>query len=372
MNPVEKIYRDYKHPAGLASVNKLYKAVKEIDPLTKHVDVKNFLEGIDTYTLHKPARRRYPTNMVVAPSVDSNWQMDLSDVSHLAPHNDNMRFLLFIIDVYSRYLWVVPLKNKTASSVAEALESVFYNDSRVPGSITTDCGMEFLGKNVQSLLEKFNIGFSTANSTHKACIVERVQKTIKSRITKYFHSLNTYKYINVLQDIVKCYNNTYHSVINNTPKKQSRADSSDDYIKHEIARRKSGRAQSKSPRFKKDDYVRVNLNKKFFEKGYAASWSSEIFLVCDVLLPDRPHNEDQTYVMYRIKDLTGEPIIGRFHDHELQRVKYSPDALYLVEKVIKVFKNKKGRKTALVKWVGWPSKFNSEIPYNQIQQAAAI
>ena len=372
MNPLEKIYRDYKHPAGLSSVNKLYKAAKEIDPNVKHIDVKNFLEGIDSYTLHKPARRKYPTNMVVAPSTDANWQMDLSDVSHLAAHNDGVHFLLFIIDIYSRYLWIIPLKNKTSAGVATALEEVFRKYNRIPGSITSDCGTEFLGRNVQTMLSKYNVGFSTANSTHKACVVERVQRTIKSRITKYFHSLNTYRYVDVLDEFVECYNNTLHRTINNTPESQSHSDSFSKHVKLEIARRKKRRARRKTPLFKINDYVRVNLNKKIFEKGYEASWSSEIFLICEVLLPDRTHNEDQTYTMYRIRDMLNEPIIGRFHEHELQRVKYSPDTMYLVEKIIKVHKNKKGVKTALVKWLGWPSKFNSEIPYDEIHQAVHI
>ena len=118
-----------------------------------------------------------------------------------------VKYILFVIDVYTRYLWTLPLKEKKAESIAQALENLFSDTGRVPGYIVTDAGGEFRGGAEQKLLKEFNIGYFNLYSKNKAVIVERVQRTIKECMHRFFTRHNTYKCVDVLQDLTTSYNN---------------------------------------------------------------------------------------------------------------------------------------------------------------------
>ena len=115
---LNKIYFDHKIPAGLSSKENLYKESKKVYPTLKHSDVEKYLKGNEVYTIHKPSRKRYPTNKTLSESVDHIWQADLSDMKHISVYNDGFKYLLFVIDVYTRFLWVKPLLNKTAKTTS--------------------------------------------------------------------------------------------------------------------------------------------------------------------------------------------------------------------------------------------------------------
>ena len=149
--------------------------------------------------------------------VDEIWQVDLSDMTHLDTYNSGCKYLLFAIDVFSRYLWVRPLLNKSAKSTVKALVDIFHVDNRVPGYISTDQGAEFLGKDFKEMLEKFGIGYFNHTSLHKAAIVERVQRTFKSKLTKFFQLAHTYEYVQVLDDLVSSYNHSFHRTLKQNP-----------------------------------------------------------------------------------------------------------------------------------------------------------
>ena len=104
-NKLKSIYYDIKNPAGFSSISKLAKA----SGFSKK-KVKEWLKAQPTYTLHRQARKRYPTRKYVVHDIDEQWQADLADVSLLAQQNNGYRFLLCVIDVFSRYAWVRPLR----------------------------------------------------------------------------------------------------------------------------------------------------------------------------------------------------------------------------------------------------------------------
>ena len=131
------------------------------------------------------------------------------DISSLARFNKGYKFLLTCIDVFSKFAWVVPLKNKTGESLVNGFQSIL-DLGRSPEKLQTDKGTEFLNRNFQSFLKEKNIHFFTTNNELKASVVERFNRTLKTRMWKYFTAKNTRVYIEILQDIVHAYNNSYH------------------------------------------------------------------------------------------------------------------------------------------------------------------
>ena len=115
-----KIFYDPEHPAGFGSVAKLASASK-----TNKGIVNEWLSGQNTYTLHKPVRKRFPRNPYTVTNIDDVWEMDLADLSSLSKYNEKYRYLLNVIDIFSRYAWSVPLKDKTGTSIKAALNYLF-------------------------------------------------------------------------------------------------------------------------------------------------------------------------------------------------------------------------------------------------------
>ena len=209
-------YFNTKSPVAFTSPLALYREAKKRYPSLTFRQVKTWLQAQDTYTLHKPVRYNFPRNRVIVTGIDNQWQADLVDISSLARFNKGYKFLLTCIDVFSKFAWVVPLKNKTGEYLVNGFQSIL-DLGRSPEKLQTDKGTEFLNRNVQSFLKENNIHFSTTNSELKASVVERFNRTLKTRMWKYFTAKNNRVYIDNLQDIVHEYNNSYHRSIGRAP-----------------------------------------------------------------------------------------------------------------------------------------------------------
>ena len=245
---------------------------------------------------------------------------------------------LAVIDVFSKYGWLIPLKDKTGKSVASALKTIF--EERKPEKMWVDKGKEFYNKDVKDLIELY----STENE-EKSSVVEKWIRTMKEKMWKYFSAKSTNVYMNVLSDLVKEYNNTRHSSIKMTPVKASKTENEltvwrNLYPKHLEIR-------DINPKFSVGDKVRISKKKRTFEKGYTTRWTEEIV---EVKLTSPP--------MYKIADFNGEEIKGTFYEPELQK---TSQELFRIEKVIKRGKNK-----SLVKWKGYSDDFNSWVDNKDI------
>ena len=147
--------------------------------------------------------------------IDEIWAADLVDMQAFSKLNRGVKYLLAVIDIFSKYGWLIPLKDKTGKSVAKALESIF--KERKPDKMWVDKGKEFYNKQVQNLIELY----STENE-EKSSVVERWNRTMKEKMWKYFSANSTRVYIDVLQKLVDQYNNTRHSSIKMTPVEASK------------------------------------------------------------------------------------------------------------------------------------------------------
>jgi Integrase core domain/Chromo (CHRromatin Organisation MOdifier) domain len=348
-NILENIY--YKTNTGFCSAREVWLRAKCIDGSITLKNVKDWLSTQETYALHKPARRLYPRNKVLISAIDEQWQADLADLGSLSKFNDNFKFLLTCIDVFSKFAWAKPVKNKTACSISEAFEHILKSSGRSPQKLQTDAGTEFLNKSFQSMLKKYNIAHFSTNSELKASVVERFNRTLKSRMWRYFTQNNAYRYVDELPNLLLAYNTSQHRTIGMAPCDVSKKNETQ--ILQKCYRKKS--ISPTSFKFKIGDDVRINKCKQIFEKGYTPNWSIEIFKIEKCLSRDPP--------VYKIKDELGETIQGIFYEYELQKVDDSKkEKVYLVEKVLKT-RYKNGKKEHLVKWKGYPAKFNSWVQH---------
>jgi transposase InsO family protein len=173
-------------------------------------EVREWLQPQDTYTLHKPTRRRFPSRRVVVYGIDHQRQVDLVDLAKLSSYNKGFKYLLTCIDVLSRYTWVVPLKDKTEKTLRDAFHVIFKSGRR-PIRLQTDKGTEFTNRVFQKFLKEHHVHFfTTYNEETKASIVERLNRTLKIKMWKYFTHRETLTYVEVLSEMVASYNHTVH------------------------------------------------------------------------------------------------------------------------------------------------------------------
>ena len=214
---LKDVYFNPRHPASFGGVDKLYRAaVRDGRYDITRSEIKKFLEEQETYSLHRKINKRFRRNRVLVTGKDDQWEMDLMDMTFYAKHNDGIHYVLLIIDVFSKFIWLRALKNKTGTEVKNAIEDVFAT-GRKPRRIRTDKGQEFLAKTVQSYLKADGIEHFSSHNELKANIAERAIKTIKMKIQHYMTSKQTFKYIEHLQDFADSYNESVHRSIDMAP-----------------------------------------------------------------------------------------------------------------------------------------------------------
>ena len=231
------------------------------------------------------------------------------------------------------------------------------SDSKTaPISPYTDKGKEFVNKDMTNLLKKHNVHLYWTENEEKSCIVERWNRTIKRMMWKYFTRHQTGIYIDILPEMIKKYNSTYHRSIKCTPT-DARKPSNYQHVFDSLYNGKNRRVREKqTPKFKIGDKVRITKKKKTFEKGYTTNWTEEIFTVVKVQ-PTIPFT-------YKIEDTRGEEIQGTFCEEELQKTKQE---IHRIGKVLRHRSRKDGVREVFVKWKGYDDTFNQWIPETDIQ-----
>ncbi len=130
--------------------------------------------------------------------------------------NDNNKYLLTCIDVFSKYAWARALKNKSRLEVTKAFKSIL-EEGRVPKKLQTDKGMEFFNKHFQDFMKEHDIHHFATATDLKASVVERFNRSLKSQMWRFLTATNSQRYIDVLQDIMQGYNSSYHRSIKMRP-----------------------------------------------------------------------------------------------------------------------------------------------------------
>lgn len=291
--------------------------------------------------LHKPARKNFRRRRVIIKGLDDLWQADLVEMISFAKQNKGYRYILTVIDTFSKYAWVMPIKRKTAQNTTEAMNLIFSASQRYPKNLQTDDGKEFFNKYFKNLMKHYKINHYSTCSVKKASIVERFNRTLKEKMWKEFSYNGNHKWLNIYDKLVNQYNDTKHRTINMKPKNVNKSNESI------ILSTKYNHIKMFEPyKFNVGDAVRISKYKHIFEKGYTPNWTTEIFNIRKI--------QNTSPVTYLLQDYKGAPIKGCFYEQELMKTKY--DSAYLVEKILKI-KNEK----MFVKWLGFPTSHNSWV-----------
>ena len=253
--------------------------------------------------LHKPIIRKFDKRKVHSQFKDNIWGVDLADMQSLRRKNKGIKYLLCAIDLYSKYAFVIPLKNKKGISIVNAFNKIIKQSNRKPNKIWVDQGGEFYNNVFEKWLSDNDINIYSTYNEGKSVVAERFIRTLKNKLYKHMTATGKNVYYNVLDDVVDKYNNTKHSTIIMKPidvKNNKRV-----YIDEH---------NEEDSKFKVGDRVRISRYKNIFAKRHAPNWSSEIFIVNKI-------NDTVPYT-YNLKDLDDEEIIGSFYDKELQKTKF--------------------------------------------------
>ena len=350
---MDQSYRDPKFPASFAGQKRFYDALKQANSSESLKSVKKKLQAVDSYTLHKPVRKPKLYRRIFTKSVNYLYQCDLVDLSKYHQENDGYKWIITIIDTFSKKAWGLKMKNKSAKSIIKVMTPFF--QSNKPQKIQFDQGTEFYNRRFLDLLKKNKIKHYSVYSEQKAAIVERFNRTLKERMFKYFTSQGTHRWIDILQDLIDGYNDTKHSSTLFAPNKVNQAN--EKKVRDNLFPKINKLRQFTKPAFKVGDTVRITRKKGVFEKKYEINWSWEVFIVSEV--------KSNTYpVTYGLSDYKGEKILGSFYKSELQLVDKS-DNIYPIEKIVKSRK-RQNEVQYLVKFQGYPDEANTWISHKDL------
>ena len=252
--------------------------------------------------LDKPVIKKFNKRKVYSQFKDNIWGVDLADMQSLSKKNNSIKYLLCVIDLFSKYAFVIPLKDKKVISIVNAFNKTIKQSNRKPNKIWVDQGIELSNRVFKKWLSDNDIIMHSTFNEGKSVVAERFIRALKNKLYKHMTATGKNVYYDVLDDIVNEYNNTKHNTIKMKP--IDVGDNKRVYIDEH---------NEKDSRFKVGDRVRISKLKNIFAKGYTPNWSKEIFIVDKI-------NDTVPYT-YNIKDLNGEEIIVSFYDRELQKTK---------------------------------------------------
>ena len=256
--------------------------------------------------------------------------------------NKGYRYMLNVIDVFSKYAWSVPLKDKKGITVLTALKDIIKKSGRKCKHLWVDQGKEFYNSHFDEWLKENDVIRYSTFGEHKSAVVERFNRTLKTEMWKRFTAGNTRNWIDMLDNLMKRYNDKVHSSIGITPVEASK--------NPEVVLQRRKVLSRQIRKFKVGDVVRISRTKQLFEKGFHPNWTEEIFTVTEV--------KNTTPITYKLKDSSDEILEGSFYNEEMQK---SKQKVYRIEKVIRN-KTIDGIQHGLVKWAGYSNKFNQWIP----------
>ena len=306
--------------------------------------------------LLKPKLKRFPRRKVYSKGVDEIWTADLADFSKYSITNKGYKFILVVLDVFSRYAWARPLLNKTGVQTLLAFEDIFKEGNK-PRRLWCDRGREFYNNQFKyKLLRNNNIVLYSTHNEPKAMIAERFIRTLRKKIESNYILTQSTVWYDILPQLIHEYNTTYHRSIKMTPE-EARMPKNYDLVNHIQYNRKA--YPVKKYMFNVGDRVRISVHKNLFEKGATANWSEEIFEIYEILTRTQP-------VTYRIKDMAGEIVEGAFYTEQLQKTE---EQIYRIDRIYRTRVKRDGTKECFVKWSGYQNQFNQWIPAEDVLES---
>ena len=310
-----KIYYNPKHPGNLSSAKTLFKYAKLIDSKIKFKNVLNWHQSQETAQLWRPFNAKFKRNPYITKTKNNTMQLDLMDMSNYRETNKSHRYIFMGIDTFSRHVTAYKQKSKSA---AETLISIRKLVRKFPTLqfFMTDRGTEFTNKHLKQFLKDKNIHlYHSHNEEIKCGMVERVNRTIRTKLLKLFTYNRSQNWIKHLGQVVKNYNDSFHSSIKMAP---NQVNAKNLHLvrrllypplteKQEISRKELLK------KYKIGNFVRVARLNNLFQSKDRWYWTKEKFRIREII------NRREFY--FRLSDETGAPIKGRFYVAEVLKVK---------------------------------------------------
>lgn len=337
-------YYDIRKTSSFGGVTKL--------GIKNRKKAEQFLSSQRTYTLHRRRINKFQTKPVIVSGPFIQYQSDIIDLKKYSKFNNGFRYILNIIDVFSKYSYAIPMRTKTSGETATAFEKIL-TKKNTPRILQVDRDKAYLGKPFINMLKKHNIKLFHTNTKLKASIIERFNKTLLDKIFKMFTARNTQTWYNVLKTIINTYNRTKHSTTKFKPIDVTHKNAETIWLNTHHSHKP---LPEKLAKFKKGDVVRISREKDKFEKGYLINFSEELFKIIKKI-PGKPNT-------YQIEDLKGSKIEGQFYEPELVKYNFKEEEEpFIIDQIIKAKGNK-----LLVSWKGYSKDFNSWIPKSYIKK----
>ena len=374
---LNRVYKDPSNPGGFSSKRKLLQNARLLRKDISQADVEEYLSRQISFTRHGDVPKKFIKRRVfVKEGPGFLLSGDLADMTvESKEHNDNVRFLFFLIDCFSRKLWVLPLENKKGATIAKTLDEFLKSNKYRYSLFWVDDGKEWYNAPTLEICKKHGLKmYSAYNRREKACFPERAIRTIKNKLYKIMTDRNTNRYIDFLQDVIDSYNNSRHrgilcrypnEVHNMTDKKEIETlgeKQNEQKLSNygcDIKRENSKINVSQRDILPANTYVRLLLNaaESIFVKSYKPIFSEEIFIIDTVI--------NSTPTLYTLKDLLDEPISGVIYRNEIKQTAL-PEK-YLIEKILKTKTcSKTKKKLYFVKYQGYPEKFSQWLPAENV------
>lgn len=290
-------------------LNRLYEDINSVPSYS--AKITDFLRHNKTHSLHRRiVKKTFPRRRVIARFPFEYFMGDLIEYQTFYRQNRGYRFILILIDCFSKMIYAKPMKKKSKEWSAEAFESIFKDFDSFPINLITDGGLEFFNSDVQKILQTYGINhFAYKTYTKwKASIVERAVRTLKSRLEKIFHVKGNSNWIDSLNQVVDDYNRTPHSSHKLPPLEVT--DENRDLIYKRLYPNENITIVC---RLKENDLVRKIKEKNLFEKGYKINWSEEIYKIKSV-------RQSNSVCWYKIESLDGIQQQGIYYYYQLNLV----------------------------------------------------
>jgi hypothetical protein len=295
--------------------------------------------------LHRPARKNFPRRNTVLKGMNDLYQADLVEVIPHSRINKGFKYILTVINCFTKVADAIPLSNKTGKTVSQAMEKIIKRDKNSIRHLQTDDGKEYFNQWFDALMKKYEINHYSTKSDKKASIIERFNRTLKGSMYKQFSSRGSYVWYDILSKLIKDYNHKYHRTIGMKPIEVNK--NNERFVMSRIIKMTKPKVEKMQPKsFVIDDHVRISKHKTIFTKGYFPNWTNEVFTVYRVQ-PTYPET-------YLLKDKNGELLQGAFYGHELLESKTGN--VYLVEQILRKKKDK-----VYVRWLGFDKTHDSWV-----------
>lgn len=340
------LYYDTKSPAGFSTARKLWVAARKKKPGITLKQVQQWLKAQDIYSKFARPRRKFSRATFVSNHPNQIWVADLADLSPLKRYNNGYKYLLICQDLFTRKLKaLVAQKNKTAKLTSESFDKIFTKEH--PAKLGTDRGTEFLGRPSKEIYKKYGVEHYTSYDVGaKMATVERAILEVKKRMYKIMAHQNSWKWVGLLPDIMKVYNDTYNRTLRMTPNEAGLEQNEADVFYNSVTRAEDRKLEKKLKfHFEIGQPVRVQKD-QVFGKSFVGAFSDIIYVVY-------ARDKKTGIPMYYLKELlTGEEIEGGFYGPELQPVEIDQNKVAKIDKIYGIRLNPENQQEIKAKFNG--------------------